>query len=243
MNSNIHKTAIVHPNATIGENVTVGPYCIIEEGATVGDGCRLYARSYVCTGTILGKQVEVHMNAVVGHLPQDLSFDPSVRSGVQVGRGTVIREGCTIHRATKEGADTILGENIYMMANAHVAHDCRIGDNTVIANGALIAGHCEVGEKVFISGNSPVHQFVRIGRLAMIGGLSRVNSDCPPFMLLELDSTIRRPNIIGLRRAGMDSDAIDAIKRAYHILYREGMPFTDAYERIRKKLTTLVRMR
>jgi UDP-N-acetylglucosamine acyltransferase len=121
------------------------------------------------------------------------------------------------------------------MAYSHVGHDCRVGDNVVIANGCLVAGHCSVGNRVFLSGNVAVHQFARIGRLAMIGGLTRVNSDVPPFMTLELDSTVRNVNLIGIQRAGFTQEQVDSVRQAYRILYHSGLGFRDALDRIERE--------
>ena len=234
---NIHKTAIVSPNARLGENVQIGAYAIVEDNTTIGDNTVILPRAYICKNTILGANCKVHMNAVIGNLPQDLSFDPSTPTGAVIGDGSEMREGVTIHRATKEGKNTVLGSNCYLMANAHVAHDCIVGNNVIFANGALLAGHVTVGDRVFLSGNSGAHQFTRIGRFAMISGLSRIISDVPPFMTMELDSLIRGINIVGLKRGGFTPQVISEIKRAYHILYRENLPFTKAYIKIEEMNT------
>ena len=234
----IHPTAILSVDAKLGKNVRIGPYAVVEGGVEIGDGCTLSAHSYIYSGTTLGARCSVHPGAIIGNLPQDLSFAPTTPSGVVIGRDSVIREGATIHRATVEGANTIIGDNCYLMAYSHVAHDCVVNDNVIIANNSLLAGHVNVGERAFISGNSAIHQFCRIGRIAMIGGLSRVNSDVPPFMIMELDSTVRGVNLIGVRRAGFNREQIQGIKKAYHILYHEGLQFREAYKVIEEEIPT-----
>ena len=37
----IHPSAVVSPLAELGRDVTIGPFCTIEAGAVLGDGCRL----------------------------------------------------------------------------------------------------------------------------------------------------------------------------------------------------------
>lgn len=92
---------------------------------------------------------------------------------VRIGDRNVIREHATVHRGTAEGSETVIGNDVFLMASAHVAHNCRIADRAIVANGALLAGHVELGEGAFVSGNVVIHQFVRIGRLAMLGGGGR----------------------------------------------------------------------
>ena len=52
----------------------------------------------------IGANNQVGYGAVIGSFPQDLSFNPSLSSGVKIGDNNLIREYCTIHRGTKEGS-------------------------------------------------------------------------------------------------------------------------------------------
>ena len=105
------------------------------------------------------------------------------------------------------------------MASAHIAHDCVIGNKCVFANGALVAGHCIVEDSVTMSGNSAVHQHCRIGRLALISGVSASSMDVVPFMIYQRINIVCGVNIIGMRRAGICAASIEAVRKAYHILY------------------------
>ncbi len=235
---NIHPTAIISDSAFIGENVKIGPYSVIEDGAHICNGCELLAHVHVCAGVKLGENCRLYMNAVIGADPQDIGFKRELKTSVEVGSGSVIREGVTIHRATKDGTNTTVGSNCFLMANAHIAHDCHVGNSVIMANGSLLGGHVTIGDRVFFSGNAAAHQFVRIGRIAMIGGLSRVGMDVPPFMLLELDNTIRGVNIVGIKRAGFSHEQIEGIKESYRLLYHSDLGFREAYEKIEKEIAT-----
>jgi UDP-N-acetylglucosamine acyltransferase len=233
----IHPTAVVSDDSRLGADAEIGPYAIIEEGAVIGDRCRVMAGAVIMSCVELGADVTVHPHVVLGGLPQDVSFKPSVRSGVRVGAGTVLREGVTVHRAKNEGVYTAIGSNCYLMAYSHVGHDCVVGDNVIMANNALLAGHVKVGDRVFISGNSGVHQWCRVGRVAMIGGLTRVNMDVPPFMTAVF-SEVTGVNSVGMRRAGFDSAAIAAVRQVFRILYKSGLTHGEAYERILAEVRT-----
>ena len=37
----IHPTALISAGARIAEDVTIGPYCVIDDGVTIGRGCVL----------------------------------------------------------------------------------------------------------------------------------------------------------------------------------------------------------
>ena len=78
----------------------------------------------------------------------------------------------------------------------------------------------EVGDRAFVSGNCVVHQYVRIGRLAFLRGLSRTSRDVPPFCIMDGTHTVRAINRVGMRRAGMTSEQIRAVQRAFVLLFR-----------------------
>lgn len=228
----IHPSAIVSPKAEFGKDVEIGPFAIVEDHARIGDGTKLRARSHICAWTILGKNCDIHMNAVVGHSPQDFSYkgDPI---HTRLGDGVVLRENVTIHGGTAE-KPTLLGDKCYLMVNTHVAHNCVLGKNVLMVNGALLAGHVHVDDSAIISGNVGVHQFVRIGRLAMLAGGIQIGMDVPPYMLAMGVNSISALNKVGMRRASfLSSDDRDEIKRAFKILYRSGLDLPVALERLK----------
>lgn len=232
----ISDKAIISKKAGIAENAEIGPFAVIEDDVEIASGVKIWPHAHICSGTSIGEATEVHMGAVVGHLPQDLTFDKLKKTRLIVGKNNVIREYATIHRGTKEDHPTVIGDNCYLMAVSHIGHDCHIGNNVIIANCALLAGHVLVEDGVFISGNVVVHQFCRIGELSIIGGFTGVNKDVPPYMLVRGPSVIRSVNLIGLRRAKFSRELINNIKEAYKFLYMSELNTTQAIEEI-KKLT------
>lgn len=224
----VHPTAIISPKAKIADDVEVGPYAIVDDYVTLAKGVKVYAHAYITGFAKIGENTEVHMGAVIGHAPQDWGFKKEIQSTVRVGKNNLIREYATIHRGSKEGSATLIGDNNFIMAHSHVAHDCRIGNRIVLANGSLLAGYVEVEDSAFISGNVVVHQFVRIGRLAMIGGLSRISKDVPPFMLAKGESRIYAINAVGLKRVGYSQEQREKIRQIFRILYRSKMNLSQA---------------
>jgi len=227
----IHPTAIVGKRSSIAPSVEVGPYAIIEDDVKIEKDVKVYGHAYVCQGTEIGEGTQIHMGAVVGHLPQDIDFEGR-KSFLKIGKRNIIREYVTIHRGTKEDTYTQIGNDNFFMALSHVGHNCLIGDKITLANGVLLAGYVQVEDNVFISGNVLVHQFCRIGRLAMIGGYTGVNKDVPPYMLVRGGSRIRSINFIGLRRAGFTQEVIKEIKEAFRLIYRSDLNTNQALEKI-----------
>lgn len=220
----VHTTAIVHPGARLGEGTSVGPWALVDEHVVVGAGCEIRAHAVLTGHVRLGDNNQIGYGAIIGAEPQDLAFNPAAVSGVVIGDRNVIREHATIHRGTKEGTETRIGNGCLLMAEAHVGHNCVIGDRVILANNALCAGYVQVADAAFVSGNVVLHQFCRVGRLAMLRGGGRVSKDVPPFMIGDSVNRVRGLNVVGLRRAGIGAETRADLKRAFRTLFLSGRP-------------------
>ena len=238
MANTIHPSAIIGKRAELGDGNEIGPGCVIEDGAVLGSRNRLWMNVYVGPGTTIGDENQLHMGAIVGHLPQDVTFKGGPTE-TRIGSRNTLREYVTIHRATKEGGATVLGDDNFLMANAHLGHDCQVGNKTIFVNLATLAGHCIVEDGALLSGMIVVHQHTRIGTLAMVSGLSAVNKDVPPFMMCGgRPAVIQGLNVVGMRRAGLAPPVREDIGRAYRLLYRDGLNVPHALEAIEKECRT-----
>jgi UDP-N-acetylglucosamine acyltransferase len=222
----IHPSAIVHSDAKLDPTATVGPYAIIEAGVTLGKGSTVAAHCIVSRGTHVGENVYLGSFSVIGGLPQDLSFDTTLPSGVRIGNDTVIREHVTIHRATHEGEETIIGEKCYLMNASHVAHDCILGRGVRLTNNVLLGGHVHVGDFANLGGGASVHQGVRVGGYTMVGAFSIATIDVPPYTLCADRNRLRGLNLIGLRRHGFSDAVVSDLKTCFREFYlRDGSFF------------------
>ncbi|MGD9128862.1 MAG: acyl-ACP--UDP-N-acetylglucosamine O-acyltransferase [Planctomycetia bacterium] len=232
---NIHPSAIVSPDAQIGENVTIGPFAVVEPDVIIGDGCSLGIHSIVKTGTTLGKNNRVEDSAILGGMPQHTN-PPEKVGGVVIGDNNVFRENVTVHRSLYKDANTIVGDNNFMMVNAHVAHDCIVGNNIILVNNTMLGGHVTVEDRAFLSGGTAVHQFCRVGAFAMIGGQAHLTREVPPFVMVDgLSSLVVGLNKVGLRRAGLTPEEIGELKQVYRVLYRSRGPWEEILERLDKE--------
>jgi UDP-N-acetylglucosamine acyltransferase len=217
----IHPTAVIHPKAKLDSTVRVGPYVVIDENVEIGPGCVIGPHVYITGVTSIGAQNQFHAGCVIGDAPQDLKYD-GAPTKLRIGEKNVFREHFTVHRSTKQGEETIIGSNNFIMQHAHVAHNCVIGDHVILAGGALLAGHAEVQDRAFISGNCLVHQFTRVGTLAMMQGGAAISKDLPPFTVGMGYNEICGLNVIGLRRAGFTPEQRLQLKELYRALFRSG---------------------
>jgi len=215
----IHPTALIAPTATLAPGIEVGPYAIVGDGVEIGEGCRILAHAQILTGVVMGAQNTVDRGAVIGGDPQSLTFDPAIRSGVRIGTGNTFREHVTVHRSTAPGGATLIGDHNFLMAGCHLGHDSVLGSQNVIANAVLIAGHVTIGNRCFLGGGSVYHQFIRLGDSVMVQGNSAFSADLPPYSIGHEINLLAGLNIVGLRRAGLDSAARQELKRLYREVF------------------------
>lgn len=235
-NVSVHPSAVVEAGAMLGDGVSVGPLSYVQDGAEVGAGTVVGPNVTILRFSSLGENCRVHAGAVVGDLPQDVSFGGD-ESHVRIGDGCQLRECVTVHRGTEAGSSTVIGDDCMLMATSHVAHNCVVGSKVVLANGAALGGRVEVGQGAFFGGGAMVHQFCRIGRLAMISGASAIKRDVPPFMITrELTSRVMGLNVVGLRRAGVAAAERRQLKRALKLLYHSGLNVSQAVAHMREEL-------
>jgi UDP-N-acetylglucosamine acyltransferase len=216
----IHPTAIIPPDADLGEDVEIGPYAVLEGPVTIGTGCVIRAHTHLIGPLTLGSNNKVFTGVVIGEQPQHIKYNGEP-TRVEIGDNNIFRENVTIHRGTTATHLTRIGNNNFLMAGAHIAHDCVVGNNCILANGALVAGHCVLEDNVFLSGNSALHQFVRVGRLALLSGVSASTKDIPPFIMQQRINVVVGLNLVGMRRAGIPTAHIDGVRQAFHYIYRE----------------------
>lgn len=232
----IHPTAIVAPDARLGEGVQVGAYAIIGESCTVGPQSVIAPRAILERNVTLGTNVRIGSGSIIGGDPQDLKYRGE-HTTVEIGDNTTIREYVTVNRGTTHSWKTTVGQNTFLMSYVHVAHDCQIGDGVILANAVQLAGHIVVEDRAIVSGLTAAHQFVRIGRFSFIGGCSRVAKDVPPF-LKAVGNPLRLYglNSVGLERNGIPEEVRRELKRAYRLFFRSELNVSQARERAQAEL-------
>ncbi len=235
----IHPSAIIHPNAQLGSNCHIGPFCVIGEHVSLGAGCKLQSHVVVDGHTTLGAGNELFPFAAIGLKTQDLKWKGGVTRTL-IGDHNVFRENTTVHSATNDGDATVIGSHNHFLAYTHIAHDCRVGSHIVMSNVGTLAGHVIVEDHAIIGGLAAVHQFCRIGRMAIIGGCSKVVQDVPPFMLADGNpAETKALNKVGLERNGVSEDSQAALKKAFKILFRDGLTVSNALIKIEAELPQL----
>ena len=224
----IHPTALVHPSAQIDPSAEIGPYVVIDGPAEVAAGCVIEAHAQIVGTVRMGQETRIGRAAIIGGDPQDISFKPDTESSVELGPRNVIREHVTIHRGSKPGSATRIGEGNFLMAAAHLGHDVQMGDRNILANACLLAGHIQVGNGTFIGGGAVFHQFIRIGDSCVIQGNGGFGKDIPHYCAAVKINRIIGLNVVGLRRQGFNAQQRAEIQELFRLLFRSGKNLSEA---------------
>jgi UDP-N-acetylglucosamine acyltransferase len=228
MSPRIHPTASLDPSVELGGDAEIGPFCVLGPNVRIGARTRLIAHVFVERDTAIGADGVVHPYTVLGQPPQDKSYKGEVTRLV-IGDRAHIREQATIHRGTPRGRGvTEIGNDLYMMAQAHIAHDCVVGDGVVMAHGGTLGGHVRVGDRALIGGLSAVHQNGRVGAGAMVGGVSLVSADLIPYgICVGVPAVLRGLNVIGLKRRGAQAATLRRLQALYRLLFDGAGAYAD----------------
>ena len=229
----IHPTAVIEAGAEIGEDVRIGPYSVIGPQVALSDGCIVHSHVVIGGRTRIGPRTEMFPFSSIGLRPQDLKYrgEPSE---LVIGSDTVIREHATLNPGTEGGGLlTRVGDRCLLMVGSHVAHDCDVGNGVIMANNATLAGHVRVDDFAVLGGLSAVHQFVRIGRNAMVGGMTGVERDVIPYGSVVGDrARLSGINIIGMKRRGLGREDINAVRKAYRLLFAAEGTFQERLQEV-----------
>jgi UDP-N-acetylglucosamine acyltransferase len=187
-------------------------------------------------GTTLGERNLVAQGAILGGAPQDRKYN-NEPTYLVIGDDNVIREYCTLHRATGEGRTTTVGDRNYLMAFVHLAHNCTLMNDVTIANNVGCAGHVTIEDRANIGGMAGIHQWARVGRAAMVAGFSRIVRDVPPFMIVEgFDQRVVDINAVGLRRLGISQEGRLALHKACKLLFHTQLSLTNAMDIVMREV-------
>ena len=179
----IHPTAIIDPDAKIGDDVSIGAYCVIGK-AVIGDGCVLDSNVRVYDDTVMGKGCVIKAGAVLGGAGFGYEKDEDgnrfrfpqigqliMGDYVEVGSNTCIDRGAL--------ADTVIGDYTKINNLCHIAHNNKIGKNVMITGCVNISGSNIIDDYAWIAPNSSIRGWVHIGERATVGMAAVVVKDIP----------------------------------------------------------------
>lgn len=227
--SRIHPTAIIDPKAELDSSVEVGAFTTIGPDVRIASGTTIGNHVVINGPTTIGQNNRIFHFSSLGEAPQDKKYNDEP-TRLEIGDGNTIREFCTFNRGTvQDKGVTRIGNDNWIMAYVHIAHDCDVGSHTILANNSSLAGHVDMHDYAILGGFTLVHQFCKIGGHVITAVGSVVFKDIPPYVTAAgYDAKPHGINAEGLKRRGYSPETITQIKRAYKILYRNGLSLEEA---------------
>ncbi|KQV60436.1 UDP-3-O-(3-hydroxymyristoyl)glucosamine N-acyltransferase [Pelomonas sp. Root1217] len=184
----VHASAVVSPDARLGQGVEIGPLAVIEAGAVIGDharigahcvvereavvgahtrlaprvvlgyGCRIGARGLVHSGVVIGADGFGFAPSKSGYVKIEQLGNVAIGDDVEIGANTCIDRGAL--------ADTVIEDGVKLDNLIQIAHNVHIGRNTAMAGCAAVAGSTRIGANCTIGGAANI-----IGHLTIVDGV------------------------------------------------------------------------
>ena len=229
----IHPAAIVEPGAKVDPTASIGPWSYVGAEVVIGPETIIEPHVVIRGPTYIGARNHIYQFSTVGEATPDLKYRDEPTE-LHIGDDNIIRENVTIHRGTVQDRSlTHIGDRNLIMAYVHVGHDSIVGNDTILVNNTALAGHVEVGDWAILSGYTLVHQFCKIGAHSFSGMGTSIGKDVPAFVTVAGSPAVAKTiNTEGLRRRGFDASEIAALRRAFKIVYRQGLTLEVALDRL-----------
>lgn len=198
----IHPSAVIHPEARIGEGTEIGPHAVIEAGAEIGRNCRIAPFALIGRQVVLGDDCVIHSHCSVTHavLGRGVVLHPGARIGqegfgftatadgrfvtapqlgsVHLGDGVEVGANSCVDRGGL--GETVLGPGTRIDNLVQVGHNVRTGRGCVLVAQVGISGSTILGDYVQAGGQSGMTGHLKIGSGVRIGAQAGVMNDVPP---------------------------------------------------------------
>lgn len=142
--------------------VTIHPSAIVDEGAQIGSGTRIWHFTHVCAGAVIGRDVSLGQNVFVGNR-------------VSLGDKCKVQNNVSVYDNVSMEADVFCGPSVVFtnVYNPRAAIERKNEyRDTLIRKGASLGANCTI-----LCG-------VTVGRYAFVGAGAVVLSDVPDYALV-----------------------------------------------------------
>ncbi len=204
----IHPTAVVAPDAVIGEGtciqahavigagvrvgarVVVGANSFVGERSSVGDDTKIYPLVTIRERSVIGARVILHSGVVIGSDGFGYDFDPKTgrhvkiehTGHVQIDDDVEIGANTTVDRG--RFGRTHIAQGVKIDNLVMIAHNVTIGAHSIVVSQTGISGSTSLGRYVTLAGQVGLAGHLTIGDKATITAQSGLNKDVPPGAVL-----------------------------------------------------------
>ncbi len=198
----IHPSAVISEESSIGDNISVGANVVIEGNTQIGQNVTIYPNVYIGTDCKIGDDSTIYANATIreevtigkraviqsgasigddgfGYLQIEGKHVKIPQVGtIEIGDDVSIGSNVTIARAALD--KTIIASGVKIDNHSHIAHNCTIGQDSMLIAYAKLAGGVKIGKNVMIAEDVGITDQVEIGDNSMVGAASNVYKSLEP---------------------------------------------------------------
>lgn len=195
----VHPTAVIHPTAALGLNVTIGPYVVIDQDVQIGDRTQILAGTTIGPFTSIGSDCLIHSHVTIRErclIGNHVILQPGSVIGScgfgyitdkqgkhikldQMGTVTIeddveIGANSTIDRSRFK--TTKIGRGTKIDNLVQIGHGVIIGPGNILVSQTGIAGSSETGSYVVMGGQVGVSGHIKIAdgvQIAAKAGISK----------------------------------------------------------------------
>jgi acetyltransferase-like isoleucine patch superfamily enzyme len=139
------------------------PNAVVEDGADIGEGTRLWLNTHVQKGAVIGRECNICNNSFV-------------ENGVQIGNHVTIKHNVSVFNGVVIEDDVFIGSNIafindryprshrqdeWVLEQTRVQKGATLGTNAVILCGVTIGAYAFVGAGSVVTRSVHPHEMVR----------------------------------------------------------------------------------
>ncbi len=135
---------------------------IVDAGAKIGEGCRIWHWTHICSGALIGENCSFGQNVFVGN-------KVSIGTNVKIQNNVSVYDNVTLEDDVFCGPSMVF-TNVYNPRSA-ISRKDQYRD-TLVQQGATLGANCTI-----VCG-------ITIGKFAFIGAGSVVNRDVPDYALM-----------------------------------------------------------
>jgi UDP-3-O-[3-hydroxymyristoyl] glucosamine N-acyltransferase len=187
--ANVFADAAIGPGCVVGPRSLVGPRCTLVANVTIGADVSVGGNCYLAAGvavydrTVIGNNVRIGPNSVIGWDGFGYYFAGGVHNRIEHIGNVVLEDdveigACSCVDRAKFGA-TRVGRGTKIDNLVQVAHNVRVGKGCLFAAQAGIAGSVKLGDFVVMGGNSGIRDNVTLGDGVQCSAFAAVAGDVP----------------------------------------------------------------
>lgn len=196
----IHPTALVHPSAQIGKNVSIDAFTIINENVSVGDGSKIGSHCQIGIPNSNNQtELKIGQNSII-RSHSVIYGGSNFGDFLETGHHVSLREGMEVGLNLRVGSysdlqgDLRIGDYVRLHSSVHLGKQTQIGNfvwifpfvvttNDPMPPSNVVSG-CSIEDYSAVATGAILLPGVRIGHDSLVGANSTVNKDVQPFSLV-----------------------------------------------------------